>query len=267
MGIVTLQRPHYRPKGPVIQYIVEQRALVRSRPSRVRNPRTAAQQLNRKKLGVASRFLAAFPSFVSKGFARGEGQNGRAIGAYHLALGRLLANAMVREHGGWRIDYEKVELAEGEIPGAYPLTIHRAGRTLRLEWKEGLPVGTKGVRLAVYNAKKHAITHVQVAIQKIGAIVEVILPKWADSNSLHVWWQPITDGKTRWASAYVGIPTGVVSVTGCIVAVGHKSSHSISLNESTIGDAHSTLSGSGSQSRAPNEGVLLEENSARSICP
>ncbi len=214
MAIVQLQRAQYRPRLPVIHYVVSQRVLVRSRPSGVRNPRTKAQQANRHKLSVASRFLSQLQDVVVEGFRAGERPNGRAIGAYHMALGHLLNGAMRREAGQWRIDYANVQLAEGQSLEDFPLRVNRQGRTLRLSWEKGLPEGTQRIRLALHSPTRSESLCFEVNAPKWGKTVEVQLPKWVEPETLHLWWIPIVKGKTRWRSKYLFLPKGLVIVVG-----------------------------------------------------
>ncbi len=217
MAIVHLQRAWYRPKYPVIHYVSQQRVLVRSRPVKVRNPRTQLQQANRGKMAVASRFLSHFQDFVAHGFESGRRPNGRPVGAYHVALGHLLNNAMRRENGQWAVDYESVQLSEGQSLKSFPLRVNRQGRTLRLSWLEGLPEGTHHIRLAFHNAKRGETLCLEVAVPKRGAAVEVLLPKWAKAGALRMWWLPLARGKARWRSAYLFLPEGVKLVLGGMV--------------------------------------------------
>ncbi len=217
MATVKLQREWYRPRRPVILYVSRQRVLIRARPAKVRNPRTSAQQANRGKMAIASRFLSHLQDFVAHGFASGKRPNGRPVGAYHVALGHLLNNAMSRKNGQWRIDYAQVQLSEGQTLKAFPMRVKRDGRTLRLAWEKGLPEGTRRIRLAFHSAKKHATQCLEVNAPKRGEAIEVLLPKWAKSGALHMWWHPIEEGKTRWRSRYLFIPADATVITGCMV--------------------------------------------------
>ncbi len=218
MAIVQLQRAWYRPKQPVIHYVVSQRVLVRSRPLRVRNPRTKAQQANRSKMALASRFLAPLQDFAIHGFTPGERPNGRPVGAYHVALGHLLNNAMRREGGQWRIDYANVQLAEGQSLREYPVRVKRDGRLLKLSWEEGLPEGTHRIRLAFHSLMRGESLCLEVNAPKRGKSVEVILPKGMKFRDLHFWWTPVVKGKTRWGSKYLFLPEGVKMVVGWVLA-------------------------------------------------
>ncbi len=214
MAIVQLQRAWYRPKLPVIHYVTNQRVLLRARPAKVRNPRTKAQQANRSKMAIASRFLSQLQDFVAHGFQPGERPNGRPVGAYHVALGHLLSRGMRHENGQWRIDYKHVRLAEGQQLSGYPVSVRRDGRTLSLAWPEGFPEGTHRIRLAFHNAKRGESQSLEVHVPKKGEAIEVLLPKWAKAGALHLWWCPVARGTTRWQSKYLLLPKGEGYVVG-----------------------------------------------------
>lgn len=222
MAIVTLQREKYRPRSSLIQYVVSQRVLLRTRPFRVKNPRTAAQQANRSKLRVASSFLAGFQPFVSKGFSATEHPNGRVVGAYQMALGRLLAHGMSMDGGAWRVDYARVELAEGNSLEAFPVTLSRSGGVLRLAWAQGLPRGVERVRLALHLPKRGQTTCLEVQAPRRGVAVEVVLPKWASAEALHVWWSPVARGGRLWGSAYAYAPMMPEERVGASCAMGRE---------------------------------------------
>ncbi len=217
MAIVHLQRERYRPRLPVIHYVVNQRVIARTRPARVRNPRTKAQQANRQKLGVASRFLRQVQAFAVNGFKPGKRSNGRPVGAYHVALGQLLNTGMRREAGEWCIDYARVQLAQGRSLRGYPLRVNRQGRLLKLSWPEGLPEGTRRIRLAVHSARANSSCVLLVNAPRQGGRVELSLPKWAKAGALHLWWCPVGAGKTRWRSGYLSIPQEVGVFVGVLV--------------------------------------------------
>ncbi len=134
-----------------------------------------------------------------------------------MALGHLLNNAMRREKGQWAIDYAHVQLAEGQSLRGFPVKVNRDGRTLRLSWAEGLPEGTRRIRLAFHNAKRGATQCLVVSAPRKGGAVEVLLPKWAKSGPLHMWWCPAVRGETQWQSKYLFLPEGVNIVVGWMV--------------------------------------------------
>ncbi len=249
MAKVHLQREWYRPKRPVIHYVSNQRVLIRARPAKVRNPQTEAQQANRRKLSVASRFLAPLQDFVAKGFRAGKRPNGRPIGAYHVALGHLLSNAMKQESGQWRIDYANVKLSEGQSLREFPMRVNRLGRTLRLSWDEGLPEGSRRIRLAFHDAASGASLCLAIEAPRKGAVAEVLLPKSMKSNDLHLWWSPEVSGKTRWGCKYLFLPKGVKIVVGWVVVSKRRAAGVLSPSGSMADSAASRRGGISTRER------------------
>ena len=89
MAIAIPHKPRYRDRTLPIYYLVDDRMLLRRRPTQVHDPRTPAQQRQRLRLRVASRFLKGFRPMVAEGFAPEELDNLRRVGAYQQALGRF----------------------------------------------------------------------------------------------------------------------------------------------------------------------------------
>ncbi len=168
-----------------------------------------------------------------------------------MALGHLLNAAMVRERGQWGIDYARVELAEGLSLRPFPLRVNRDGRRLRLSWVEGLPEGTNRIRLAFHEAAGGQTVCLEVNAPSRGAFVEVLLPKWARSRALHMWWMPAVRGKTRWQSRYLLLPAGGKIVVGWLVG-GRRLALLASSREGGVAAVGARVSGAESGSaRAP----------------
>lgn len=234
MAIVILQRPCYREKSAVIQYVVSQRILVRARPEKVRNPRTRAQEANRSKMAVASRFLSALQPFVAVGFQGYTKQNGREVGAYHAALGRLLDTGMRRGISGWEIDHSKVILSEGPRVALPPITISRQGKSLILACGGPRRCAVSQLRLAVHCASRNTTICLRVEMPKPSGKVVVRLPKGTESSPLHLWWMPVGHGAVCWASTYVFLPFNVGSRTSSTSARGKNFISSRSDNPSSL---------------------------------
>ncbi|PID90200.1 MAG: hypothetical protein CSA97_04145, partial [Bacteroidetes bacterium] len=213
MARITPVRPKYWSKHEPVPYVVEEeRMYVRARAAKIRNPRTKKQQENRSKLAVASRFLAQMQAMVARGFkptmTNRPGWESRRVGAYHVALGVLLNSGMRRGMDGWEIDYQNVQLSEGNSLEYFPMEVGRNGREVSITFPKGLPRGTKRVRMAVHSARKGRTLHVALHAPKRGEQILVSIPKWAASGALHVYYTVEVKGKSRWASAYVYVPKG-----------------------------------------------------------
>ena len=147
MAIAVPHQPRYQRRGPYIYYLLGERMVIRTRPARVRDPRTPAQRRQRLRMRVASTFLKGFQPIVSRGFEPQLQENFRKVGAYQQALGHLMQHALRDEKGGVTLDTARVQLAQGRPSplGAVRATVR--GGLLRLAWSGALPPKTAGVLL------------------------------------------------------------------------------------------------------------------------
>ena len=113
MAIAVPHQPRYQRRGAYIYYLLGERMVIRTRPARVRDPRTPAQRRQRLRMRVASTFLKGFQRIVSRGFEPQLQENFRKVGAYQLALGHLMRHALRDEKGGVTLDTARVQLAQG----------------------------------------------------------------------------------------------------------------------------------------------------------
>ena len=154
MAIAEPHQPRYQRRGAYIYYLLGERMVIRTRPARVRDPRTPAQRRQRLRMRVASTFLKGFQPIVSRGFEPQLQENFRKVGAYQQALGHLMQHALRDEKGGVTLDTARVQLAQGRPSplGAVRATVQ--GGLLRLAWAGALPPKTAGVLLGVWNRGK-----------------------------------------------------------------------------------------------------------------
>ena len=149
MAIAVPHQPRYQRRGAYIYYLLGERMVIRTRPARIRDPRTPAQRRQRLRMRVASTFLKGFQPIVSRGFEPQLQENFRKVGAYQQALGHLMQHALRDEKGGVTLDTARVQLAQGRPSplGAVRATVR--GGLLRLAWSGALPPKTAGVLLGV----------------------------------------------------------------------------------------------------------------------
>ncbi|PID90872.1 MAG: hypothetical protein CSA97_00680 [Bacteroidetes bacterium] len=190
----------------VIVYVADEQMRARSRAEHIHNPRTALQQANRSKMGIASHFLRHMQAMVAHGFLPTYTErNGRKVGAYHVALGRLLQEAMVQTGGAWEIDPKRVTLAEGNSLERHPASYARKGRNLRLDFSNGLPKGVGRIRIAVYCPATGRASHFVQEVELACNSIQLWLPKWARGQALHLWWMVECKGRMRWSSSYLAV--------------------------------------------------------------
>ena len=214
MAIAIPHKPRYRDRTLPIYYLLGDRLVLRSRPSQVHDPRTPAQQRQRLRLRVASRFLKGFRPMVAEGFAPEELDNLRRVGAYQQALGRLLRGALVETPEGVGIDASRVLLSEGYGAPLGAVRARAAGGTLRLAWEQGIPKKCGLLLVGVWHrglaqAQCHRL---EVAPGARGASLP-LPPDWAD-GPLDVWVAPRGAGKKeRYDSAHcvATVGTGITT--------------------------------------------------------
>ena len=214
MAIAIPHKPRYRDRTLPIYYLLGDRLVLRSRPSQVHDPRTPAQQRQRLRLRVASRFLKGFRPMVAEGFAPEELDNLRRVGAYQQALGRLLRGALVETPEGVGIDAARVLLSEGYGAPLGAVRARAAGGTLRLAWEQGIPKKCGLLLVGVWHrglaqARCHRL---EVAPGAQGASLP--LPEGWDADTLDVWVAPRGAGeKERYDSAHCVATVGSTATT------------------------------------------------------
>ena len=203
MAIVIPHRPKYRGRLHYIYYLRGDTLCLRTRPTSVADPRTPAQIAQRLKMRLASHFLSGFKPFVEQGFAPAVKENFRRVGAYQLALGHLMRNALRDARGGVTLDTARVQLSQGRPSplGAVRATVQ--GGQLRVAWAGVLPPKTGGVLLGVWNrGKARALCREATCAPGARGLAVPILAGW-QGDTLDVWVVPLdAQGRCRFDSAH-----------------------------------------------------------------
>ncbi len=204
MAIVIPHRPKYRGRHRYIYYLLGDTLCLRTRPTRVADPRSPAQIAQRLKMRLASHFLSGFKPFVEQGFAPEVKENFRRVGAYHCALSHLMRNALVPEEGGMVIDTSRVCLAEGRDNPMRSPKARLEGDSLRITWEGGLPRGCREVLVGFWNRDKGESKCYNFYIQEIDGSILIRLPKDWKGNTLDIWLAPLGSGeKGRYTSVHL----------------------------------------------------------------
>ena len=247
MAIAIPHKPRYRDRTLPIYYLVDDRMLLRRRPTQVHDPRTPAQLRQRLRMQVASRFLRGFRPMVAEGFAPEELDNLRRVGAYQQALSRLLRGALVETPEGVGIDASRVLLSEGYGAPLGAVRARAAGGTLRLAWEHGIPKKCGLLLVGVWHrglaqARCHRL---EVAPGARGASVP-LPPDWA-VGPLDVWVAPRGAGeKERYDSAH------------CVATVGTGTTATAAATESATRRATSLQTTAAPASRLAVAGRLAD---------
>ena len=203
MAIAVPHQPRYQRRGPYIYYLLGERMVIRTRPARVRDPRTPAQRRQRLRMRVASTFLKGFQPIVSRGFEPQLQENFRKVGAYQQALGHLMQHALRDEKGGVTLDTARVQLAQGRPSplGAVRATVQ--GGLLRLAWAGAMPSRCDGALVGVWNRGKARALCREADCAPGARGLSVAIPADWQGDTLDVWVVPQDgQGRCRYESAH-----------------------------------------------------------------
>ena len=231
MAIAIPHKPRYRDRTLPIYYLVDDRMLLRRRPTQVHDPRTPAQQRQRLRLRVASRFLKGFRPMVAEGFAPEELDNLRRVGAYQQALGRLLRGALVETPEGVGIDTSRVLLAEGYGAPLGAVRARAAGGALRLAWENDLPRGCGILLVGVWHRGLGQARCHRLEVDAGARGISLPLPPDWPEGPLDVWVAPRGAGeKGRYDSAHCVATVGTgATATATATATESATRHAASL--------------------------------------
>ena len=203
MAIAVPHQPRYQRRGAYIYYLLGERMVIRTRPARVRDPRTPAQRRQRLRMRVASTFLKGFQPIVSRGFEPQLQENFRQVGAYQLALGHLMRHALRDAGGGVTLDTARVQLAQGRPSplGAVRGTVQ--GGLLRVAWPGAMPPRCDGALVGVWNRGKARALCREADCAPGARGLSLAIPADWQGDTLDVWVVPQDgQGRCRYDSAH-----------------------------------------------------------------
>lgn len=115
--------------GPVVAYECNGRVIVRSAPTEIHNPRTPRQQAGRGLFGAASRLARGMRAALEVGL-RGAGA-ALHMSARNLFI-RINRQSISLEDGEAEVDYSRVQVAQGALPGVAFGEVRREGRHIEV---------------------------------------------------------------------------------------------------------------------------------------
>lgn len=141
--------------GPVIGSSWKGVGYMRSRPAKVANPKTQGQLDHRAKFAAVVQFLKPLTIFLRTGF---DSQAIR-MSAYNAAVKYNYHHALSGIFPDFAIDYSKVMVSSGTLPGALnPVITTTHSGQIEFTWENnsnGITINSKdNVLLAVYNPKR-----------------------------------------------------------------------------------------------------------------
>ena len=174
--------------GDVVGYTWNGVQCVRSRPARVRNPRTAAQQTHREQFRQEVLLAARMRFALIKGLGGVAREN-------HMTPQNLFMRVN-REAFGWSegrltVDYERLVLSAGPVsPVVFDAPVLDTDNVLTVSFRKHRPGGGGGafdsVFVFVYNPEKELGYLAAPALRREGR-VSFVLPDWMAGGELQMW--------------------------------------------------------------------------------
>lgn len=209
MAIAIPHRPRYRSRGRTIHYLLNGVMVIRTRPTKVADPKTPLQRRQRLRMRVASHFLASFRDMVELGFAPELKDNFRQVGGYQLALGQLMREALRSEGDRVMVDLPRVRLSEGRTNPMLELKASVRAGVLRISWTGKLPKRCESILIGIWSREKAKSRCINLPVNDIRSGFSIPIPSGWDMDSLDVWVAPWAPGEHgRYDSLYtVAVPT------------------------------------------------------------
>ena len=219
MAIAIPHRPRYRSRGRTIHYLLNGVMVIRTRPTKVADPKTPLQRRQRLRMRVASHFLASVRDMVELGFAPELKDNFRQVGGYQLALGQLMREALRSEGDRVMVDLPRVRLSEGRTNPMLELKASVRAGVLRISWTGKLPKRCESILIGIWSREKAKSRCINLPVNDIRSGFSIPIPSGWDMDSLDVWVAPWAPGEHgRYDSLYIAVvparPIGQPSAPG-----------------------------------------------------
>jgi len=135
----------------------------------VSNPRTPAQLNQRAKFSTAIKFLQPLTSFLRIGFKN----DAVKMSAFNAAMSYTVKNALTGTYPAFTIDYSKVYVSQGNLPGALnPTTVSATAGAVQFTWEDNSWETDASAEdqavMVVYNPAR------QAAVSVIGGITRAV---------------------------------------------------------------------------------------------
>jgi len=132
--------------------------FMRSNPGKIANPRTSAQQDQRARMATIIQFLSPLKTFLREGFKK----QATKMSAFNAATAYNLAHAIMGTYPDYEIDYSKVMVSQGKLPGAInPEVSSPASGQVKFSWQNNssdhMALKDDKAVLVVYNIEKQLV--------------------------------------------------------------------------------------------------------------
>lgn len=129
--------------------------FMKANPTHIANPRTAAQQDQRARMATIIKFLGPIKEFLRTGFKK----QAIRMSAFNAATSYNLAHAIIGNYPDYGVDYSKVMVSQGKLPGVLnPQISSTAGDQIQFTWEDNSLVngamGDDWAIILIYNPDK-----------------------------------------------------------------------------------------------------------------
>ena len=188
--------------GTVIGSSWKGRSVIRAIAQHVHNPRTAAQQAARARLSLVSRFVSGVQTFVNEGLRALA--DSEAITAANVATRLNLAQAVTGSGTGVSLDYSRVILSSGNLPGVDSPAVAAAasGHSVNISWTNNAGSDTGVVDndrmlFCLYNPARQSSTYDLVSVVRADEAAVLSYPSAWAGDTLYLYVAVRSEDKSR----------------------------------------------------------------------
>lgn len=162
-------------------------SVMKIRPASVHNPRTPLQQANRGRFALMGRFLASQNRLIRIGWKPAV----LNTSAFNEAMRYNLATAITGEYPEFTIDYGKIKLSTGKLPGLSNLQLLASSDvSFTLSWTDNstleLASGTDLLMAGMYDEVSGESYTLSGFSTRMEATAEIFLPHNWSARQVHV---------------------------------------------------------------------------------
>lgn len=159
--------------------------IMRALPTSVTNPKTAGQQSQRAKFGIAVKFVSANLAAVNEGFK----SQSKGMSAANAAMAYNLKNAVQGDYPQQVLDFSKVQLSRGTLAAPAAVTLlAEENHALTLNWSTSGVTGNPSVNdklmVSLYNSQTgEAAWYEECATREEGTSMLETPQEWSGQNA------------------------------------------------------------------------------------
>lgn len=193
----------------LVFYMLKGRPVCRSIGRYVDNP-SVDQKSNRSGMTVVMRFIQALHQIIDLGF--GVEARGTVRSAFNLAISHNKKHALKGKGEDLRVNYEKVLLSKGVLPGAERVMIKKVDGGILLSWENKVQAGAYGSDMLMvalyYPGSNGADMHINKVSRQAGELfIPIAKKRQNDPVETYMFFRSV-DGERVSESQYLGNMNG-----------------------------------------------------------